>query len=174
MNEPNYIKPVKIKPPSKVTDQVTPNKSKLVGVPDDGGRNARYKERREQELSEQSSTNRETIMEKLQSVKDRGLKAIGSLILRWIVNFIMDVFLSFGVHKKDAEGKPIPKLDDKGKPVKDKNGNPVYVISWGQTFITVLVKNRAEIAFLSSVLGYQLFGASVLEWIERIVIALGL
>jgi len=169
-DRPRHIDKVKTNLPDRISD---PPKPIIKDVPDDGGRNARYKERQQQELSD-TSNKRETIMEKLQSVKDRGFKAIGSLLLRWIINFIMDVFLSFGVHKKDAEGKPIPKLDDKGKPVKDKNGNPVYVISWGQTFITVLVKNRAEIAFLGTVLGYQVFGASVLEWIERIVIALGL
>jgi hypothetical protein len=163
--KPSRIDKNKTDLPDRIGDVPTVDKSRLDKLP----------ERAKKTVTEQVQTKKKRgLMDKLQSVKDRGFKAIGSLLLRWIINFIMDVFLSFGVHKKDAEGKPIPKIGEDGKPVKDKNGNPVYVISWGQTFITVLVKNRAEIAFLSSILGYQLFGASVLEWIERIVIALGI
>jgi hypothetical protein len=117
------------------------------------------------------------------------LLSIAMVIFRKIRDIVIDNFLSFGIHRKDAEGKPIPKLvpkrDEAGHIVLNPDGTVVmvqavdgkgrlkYEIAWGATFLSVLAKWRGEIALLGTWLGYQIGGATVFEWLERLVNLLG-
>lgn len=100
------------------------------------------------------------------------IMSIIMVVLRKIRDILIDTFLSFGVHVKDAAGNPVPKLDKDGKPV-IRDGKPVYRIAWGSTFLAFLAKWRGEIALLGTWLGYQVGGATVFEWLERLVTLLG-
>lgn len=111
--------------------------------------------------------------------------AIAMIVWRKIRDIVIDNFLSFGIYRKDSEGKPVPKLvpmrDDDGAVVLNPDGTPVmvqavdskgrpkYEIAWGATLLSVLAKWRGEIAFLGAALGYQIGGATVFEWLERLV-----
>lgn len=122
-------------------------------------------------------TKREGPMSSLKRKADQKITqwimAILMMVLRAIRDWAIDSFLSFGIHKKDDEGNPIPKLDAEGKPIIRK-GRPVYKIAWGSTILSFLTKWRGEIAFLAAVLDYSIGGQTLFHWLEQIVIILGI
>lgn len=133
---------------------------------------------REQELTaDTKQTKREGPMGTLKRKADQKITewimALLMIVLRKIRDIAIDTFLSFGVHVKDAAGNPVPKLDKDGKPV-IRDGKLVYRIAWGSTFLAFLAKWRGEIALLGTWLGYQIGGATVFEWLERIVTLIGI
>lgn len=115
----------------------------------------------------------DTIKRKAGQKVTEWLLAIATVVWRKVRDWAIDTFLSFGVYRKDSEGNPVPKLDTDGDPV-IRNGTLVYQIAWGATVLSVLAKWRGEIAFLGTYLGYQIGGATVFEWLERIVAVLGI
>lgn len=133
---------------------------------------------REQELTaDTKQPKREGPMSSLKRKADQKITqwimAILMMLLRALRDWAIDSFLSFGIHRKDEDGNPIPKLDQDGKPVV-RNGRPVYKIAWGSTFLSFLTKWRGEIAFLAAVLDYSIGGQTLFHWLEQIVTILGI
>lgn len=180
---PSRIDPPKGHRPPKAIPGTEPKPADITEFLPDGETNpAKMIEKRrkkEQELTADTKQTKRgiTTMSNLKRKADQKITewimALLMIVLRKIRDIAIDTFLSFGVHVKDADGNPVPKLDKDGKPV-IRDGKPVYRIAWGSTFLAFLAKWRGEIALLGTWLGYQIGGATVFEWLERIVTLIGI
>lgn len=172
--EKSHVEPVKIDVPSRISD--VPD-AKVPNVPP-----ARNWEVDREELNRQIKADRKLkkgagmfdgIKRKAGQKVGEWLMAILLAAARWLRDMLLDVFLSFGVYKKNEDGTPRQRRDESGKLVFTKNGDPVYEIAWGATLLAVLAKWRYEIAVLGVWLDWQIGGQSLYHWLERLVALTG-